>query len=97
MCQVLGLQDALGAQIGFLPVSLGQAVQLDRAARGWRVDEAAFADVDPGVADLGAAIGGEENQVTGLQAFLADIGGACMPIISRVERGKEMPATSRYT
>ncbi|MNL76341.1 hypothetical protein D3C87_2022970 [compost metagenome] len=36
------------------------------------MDEATFADIDPGVADLGTAIGGEEHQIAGLQAFLAD-------------------------
>lgn len=71
---MLRLQDTLGAEVGFLPISFGQAVEFHRAARGWRMDEAALTDVDPGVADLRAAIGGEENQVAGLQAFLADAG-----------------------
>src|SRR3990167_7357865 len=72
--QVFRLQNALGAQISLLPVSLGQAVELHRAASGRRMNEATFTDVDTGMTDLGSAIGGEEDQVTGLQAFLADVG-----------------------
>ena len=35
--------------------------------------ETPFPDVDPGMTDLGAAIGGEEDQVAGLQGILADV------------------------
>ncbi|MNP75324.1 hypothetical protein D3C76_1723690 [compost metagenome] len=57
-----------------MPIGVGQVIQADGSAGGRGVDKAPFAHIDAGMADLGAAIGGEEHHITGLQRIAADIG-----------------------
>jgi len=91
----LDREDPLGFDVGSLPVGVAKTVQTHRATGRRRMHETPFTDVDTGMADLAAAIGGEEHQIAAAQGITAHR--RRMLISSRVERGSLMPAASRYT
>lgn len=68
--------DPLGIEIDALPVTAGEAVQAHGTTGGGGMDEAAITDIDPGMTDGAATIGGKEHQVTTFQGVATDIRGA---------------------
>jgi hypothetical protein len=87
-------QRALGFDEGLAPVASPRLSMRTTAAAAAGVDELVVAQVDAGVADATATIGAEEQQIAWLELVARDQGASTL-IISRVERGRFMPASSR--
>src|SRR5690606_41909061 len=68
------VENPLGALIGVLPITAGQAVQPHGAARRGGMHEASFANIDAGMADFATAAGRKEHQVAAPQGTALDAG-----------------------
>src|SRR5690554_4352541 len=67
------VENALGAEVGLLPIAVGELVQPDSAATGRRMHEAPFPHIYRCMTDLPTTAGGEEQQVARLQCTARNI------------------------